>query len=240
MKIKSSPENINIWLGQINNDYKCALSVDCVIFGYTDADLYVATIHCNMPPYDGLFSLVGDLVRPDEDADQAVQRVITDRTGLKNLYFEQVFTFTKAGRHPLGRVVSVAYYSLIKLDEFFDSISSVNSDMKWMNVKEIGKLAFDHNEIFNKCFSQLKDQMKERPVGFSLLPKKFTLNQLQELFEIILEIKLDKRNFRRKLLAMEILNDLNEFQTHVSHRPAKYYSFNRELYEKKKSEGFLF
>lgn len=240
MKIKNGTENINIWLEQINNDYKCALSVDCVIFGYTDADLYVATIRCNMPPYDGLFSLVGDLVRPDEDADQAVQRVITERTGLKNLYFEQVFTFTNARRHPLGRVVSVAYYSLIKLDEYLDSSSSVNSEMKWMNVKEIGKLAFDHNEIFTKCFSQLKDQMKERPVGFSLLPKKFTLNQLQELFEIILEIKLDKRNFRRKLLAMDILNDLNEFQADVSHRPAKYYSFNRELYEKKKSEGFLF
>lgn len=240
MKINHNAENINIWLGQINNDFKCALSVDCVIFGYTAADLYVATIKCNMPPYEGLYSLVGDLVQPGEDADHAVNRVITERTGLKNLFFEQVYTFTATDRHPLGRVVSIAYYSLIKLDEFLDSSTSINSDMKWTNVKEIGNLAFDHNEILDKCLSQLKDQLKERPVGFSLLPKKFTLNQLQELFEVILGVKLDKRNFRRKLLSLEILNDLNEYQAEVSHRPAKYYSFNKELYDKRKSEGFLF
>lgn len=233
-------ENINTWLSQINNDYKAALSVDCVIFGYTDADLYVGTIKCNMPPYEGLPSLVGDLVRPDENADQAVNRIIIEKTGFKNLYFEQVHTFTNTDRHPLGRVVSIAYFSLIKLDEYQRAESSNTKELNWINLKENFILAFDHNQILEKCITQLKDQIKDRPVGFNLLPKKFTINQLQELYEVILQIKLDKRNFRRKLLSLGILSDIEEFQTEVSHRPAKYYSFNKQLYDKRKSDGFLF
>ena len=240
MNSTNTSENINIWLSQINTDYKAALSVDCVIFGYTEADLYVAVIDCNMPPYEGLYSLVGDLVRPNENANEAAHRIVKQRTKLKDLYLEQVHTFTNVDRHPLGRVISIAYFSLIKLDEYWGKEPEDFPSMKWINVNEIDKLAFDHNEILDKCIAQLRDQIKAQPLGFNLLPKKFTLNQLQELYEVILQIQLDKRNFRRKLLGFGMLQELDEYQQAVSHRPAKYYTFDKELFDKRKSEGFLF
>ncbi|MCB0645687.1 MAG: NUDIX hydrolase [Saprospiraceae bacterium] len=236
---KATQENINSWISQINVDYKLALSVDCVIFGYTEADLFIALTRCDMPPYEGDFSLVGDLVRPHENLDEAAQRILHDRTGLPNVYLEQVQTFGNINRHPLGRVVTVAYYSLIKLDEYYDKLP-FDDYMVWKNIKEVKSLAFDHKEILDICLSRLQKQMKEQPVGFNLLPKKFTLNQLQQLYEVVLDLKLDKRNFRRKLKSLDILQDQDEVQTDVSHRPAKLYSFNLAMYHQNGIDGFLF
>lgn len=231
-------QNINTWISEINVDHKMALSVDIVLLGYTEADLNIALIPCNMPPYENQHSLVGDIVRSTENLNQAARRVIKDRVGIKDLYIEQVEAFSSVDRHPLGRVVTIAYYSLIKLDQ--EVRSNQHPDLVWKNIDEVDTLAFDHKEILDTCLEKLRTQMREEPVGFNLLPKKFTLKQLQELYEVVLKMHFDKRNFRRKLKNLNILQDVEELQTEVSHRPAKLYSFNKELYNEKKLNGLLF
>lgn len=231
---ESNDENINIWISQIESDYKLAMSVDCVIFGYNEADLFVALIKCNMPPYEGKLSLVGDLLKDTEDLETAAQRIVKQRTGLEEVYLEQVQSFSKIGRHPLGRVVTTAFYSLLKIDDYLKFIPE-NCPLIWKKVNEVSNLAFDHDEIFDVCLTKLRKQIKEHPVGFSLLPMKFTLNQLQQLYEVILGIEFDKRNFRRKLKNLDIIKDEKETEKDVPHRPAKLYSFDIEKYESNNS-----
>lgn len=220
-------ENINTWLTEINSEAKAAISVDCVIFGYDAHSLKVLSIKCNMPPHNGKLSLIGDVLRGNETLDEAASRIIKERTGLSNLYFEQVEAFGDPGRHPLGRVITISYYSLILINEH-QLIDDQNKDLKWVSVNNIEEMAFDHMRILNTSYERLKKRMQDHPLGFSLLPKKFTLIQLQRLYEIILGVKLDKRNFRRKLNTLGLLKDLNENQKDVSHRPAKLYSLDQE------------
>lgn len=233
---EETKKNLTSWLEKINRDFKLAISVDCVIFGYTDADLYIALRPCTMPPFEGDLSLVGELLEPHETLDTAAKRILFDRTQLDDVYLEQVQTFSDIDRHPLGRVITVAYYSLIKLDEYYDNLPE-SGDLQWIKIQEVKTLAFDHNQILDCCLSRLQFQLREQPVGFSLLPKKFTLNQLQQLYEVILGITIDKRNFRRKLKSLDILQDQGEHQTDVSHRPAKLYSFCEASYQDRVAEG---
>ena len=226
-------ENINTWLSELNSDAKAAVSVDCVIFGYNEKEISVLQIECNMPPHEGKMSLLGDLVKAHETLDQAAARVLEKITGLSNLYLEQVQAFSQPDRHPLGRVISIAYYSLIKKDAY-ELIDKEHKHLQWVPISEISDMAFDHKHIIDACYAQLKRRIREKPIGFSLLPKKFTLIQLQRLYEIILDIELDKRNFRRKLNNTELLIDIGEMQVDVAHRPAKLYSFDHELYESKR------
>lgn len=232
-------QNINIWLSHIGEDSKVALSVDCVIFGYDYESLKILLLECNMPPFEGLPSLVGDLVKGNETLDEAARRVLLQRTGIHNLYLEQVATFSDVNRHPLGRVVSTAYYSLIKLENYTMRPQG-NEKVFWQDIASLDRLAFDHNHILNLCIDRLKKRVREKPIGFNLLPPKFTLLQLQSLYEIILDIELDKRNFRRKLRSLEVLIEHNETQKDVSHRPARLYSFDKEAYNKKLEEGIHF
>lgn len=238
-KTNSSPqqENINTWLSQIHTEFKLAMSVDCVIFGYTDADLFVALRECNMPPYEGELSLVGDLLKNNEDLDTAAMRIVSERTSLKNIYLEQVQCFSHLNRHPLGRVVTVAYYSLVKIDDYH-ALEEKDHSLIWKNVNTVDQLAFDHKIIFDTCLEKLRKQLREHPIGFNLLPKKFTINQLQQLYEVILGVTLDKRNFRRKLKSMDVIKDLNESEKDVAHRPAKLYSFDLDKFLK--SDKFEF
>ena len=222
----SEKENINIWLSQIHNEYKLAVSIDCVVFAYTDNDLYVLLIRCNMPPYVGLYSLVGDILEPRESLDEAAARILKERTGLDHVYLEQVKAYGELDRHPLGRVVTISYFSLIKLEDAKEIRNDMDGDyLKWEKVKDVGKLAFDHNMILNDCLKVLRKRLKTQAVGFNLLPEKFTLNHLQQLYEVVLSEKLDKRNFRKKLKASGYLTELKEYQKDVSHRPARLYSF---------------
>jgi 8-oxo-dGTP diphosphatase len=222
----SEKENINIWLSQIHNEYKLALSIDCVVFAYTDNDLYVLLIRCNMPPYVGLYSLVGDILEPRESLDGAAARILKERTGLDHVYLEQVKAYGQPDRHPLGRVVTVSYFSLIKLEDAKEIRNDLDGDyLKWEKVKDVKRLAFDHNMILDDCLKVLRKRLKTQAVGFNLLPEKFTLNDLQQLYEVVLAEKLDKRNFRKKLKASGYLTELKEYQTDVSHRPARLYSF---------------
>lgn len=236
LHIEDTKINLSSWLEKINRDCKLAISVDCVIFGYTDADLYIALRPCTMPPFEGDLSLVGELLEPHETLDVAAKRVLFERTQLEDVYLEQVQTFSDIDRHPLGRVITVAYYSLIKLDEYYDNLPD-SGDLQWVKIQDVKTLAFDHNAILDCCLARLQLQLREQPVGFSLLPKKFTLNQLQQLYEVILGITIDKRNFRRKLKSLDILQDQGEHQTDVSHRPAKLYSFCKESYQDRVAGG---
>lgn len=237
---KSVNENINTWISQINNDYKTAISVDCVIFGYNEESLKVLTIRCDMPPYEDQYSLVGDLLRPDENLNQAARRILLKRTGLTDVHMEQVEAFSAIGRHPLGRVITIAYYSLLQLDEQLEQKIADHTDLEWQNVKHVDTLAFDHKEIMDICLERLRVHLRERPIGFGLLPEQFSLKQLQMLYETVLDVELDKRNFRRKLRSLDILIDLNTNQEMVNHRPAKLYSFDKSAYEKKRGKGFTF
>ncbi|NNF35605.1 MAG: NUDIX hydrolase [Saprospiraceae bacterium] len=240
MSINTTHENINTWLSHLKEDYKVAISVDCVIFGYDNQELKVLLLESNMPPFEGQESLVGDLVRPSETLDDAAQRILEQRTGIINLYLEQVATFSDIDRHPLGRVISTAYYSLIKVQDYAPEVKPDGLKVTWKSIQDINQLAFDHNLILNTCLQMLQRRVREKPIGFSLLPHKFTLKQLQSLYEAILGIKLDKRNFRRKIKNSEILIEHSESQQDVRHRPAKYYSFNKENYNRKLEAGYSF
>lgn len=236
----SSVQNINTWLTQINNDFKTAISVDCVIFGYDDDALKILVSECDMPPYENEYSLLGDLVHPDETTDEAAKRVLIAKTGFTDVFLEQVQVFSDHNRHPLGRVITVAYYSLIKIDDDHLTHLEKNVNLQWKEVNEINSLAFDHFNIMHTCLKKMQKQIREQPIGFNLLPQKFSLLQLQRLYEVILNVELDKRNFRRKLSGLGILHDIGEIQESVSHRPARLYTFDKSVYEKKKKSGFNF
>jgi len=233
-------QNINTWLSQIQNEYKAAVSVDCVIFGYDETTLRVLTLRSDMPPYEGMGSLVGDLLRPEETLDEAASRILKQRTGLEEVPMEQVQAFSKVNRHPLARVITIAYYSLVNLTEDILERSESSDLVEWKSITEVGDLAFDHNEIMNTCLQSLRAHVRESPIGFSLLPQKFSLKQLQHLYELVLDIKLDKRNFRRKLRSLDLLIDLDEIQQGVNHRPAQLYTFDAEKYKNKRKQGFSF
>lgn len=215
----------------ISTEHKLAFSVDCVIFAYDEKSLKVLLIKCTMPQYKGKWSLIGDLVSADEDIEDAAKRVMNQYTSFDQFSLEQVYTFGTIDRHPLGRVISTAYYTLFKFDE--ESLRQVDDNHQWFDVKGLTGLAFDHDFILEKCLSKIRKSLRESPIGFSFLPEKFTLSELQNLYEVVLDFKLDKRNFRRKLKKLDLLIDTEELQTEVSHRPAKLYKFDFDRYNER-------
>lgn len=224
----------------LGNFFKSAFTVDNVIFGFDEADLKVLLIKRGEEPYQGKWALPGHFVYSDEDLHSAANRVLEELTGLKNVYLEQVKTFGAVDRHPVGRVITVAYYSLIKIADYNLHASSFAKKAKWHSISKVMDLAFDHAEILDACFQLLKRRVRRRPVGFELLPPKFTLTELQHLYEAILETDLDKRNFRKKILSMNLLVDLKEVQEGVAHRPARLYKFDQQKYQKFLAEGYIF
>ena len=222
--------------------YKFAVSVDNVIFGFDDGDLKVLLIKRGAPPFEGMWALPGDLVYPDEDLENSAERILKELTGLVDVYLEQVETFGKVDRHPIGRVITTAYFSLVKISKYQLTPASFANKAQWHSVSDAKNfsLPFDHHEILESCLRRLKRRVRGRPLGFELLPRKFTLTQLQHLYESILETELDKRNFRKKILSMNLLKDLEEMQVGVAHRPARLYQFDKDKYEKFVSEGFNF
>ena len=218
--------------------FNIAVSVDCVIFCYENKELKVLLIKSDLAEFSGLFSLLGDLVRPDVDLDSASYRILREKTGLDNVYLEQVHTFGSISRHPSGRVITTAYYSLI--DAGHHKFRLNHNDLKWHGMKSIKKLAFDHKMILDTCLARLREQVMEHPVIFNLLPEKFSLRELQELYEAILSTGLDRRNFRKKIAIKDWLVDLNEMESDVPHRPGKLYSLKPEFKVKanrRKSSG---
>ena len=207
--------------------FNIAVSVDCVIFGYDNKKLKVLLIKSDLEEFEDLNSLLGDLVRPDEDLEDAPYRVLHQRTGLHDVYLEQVQTFGKLGRHPSGRVVTAAYYSLVDIKSH--KLQLTANELHWHNVNQIDRLAFDHKLIFDTCLQRLREKILEHPVIFNLLPEKFSLRELQDLYEAILGVELDRRNFRKRITLKNWLVDLNEMEEDVPHRPGKLYKLRTHL-----------
>ncbi|MBE2209665.1 MAG: NUDIX hydrolase [Saprospiraceae bacterium] len=225
---------------EFDNFFKSAFTVDNVIFGFDEGDLKVLLIKRGEAPYMGQWALPGYFVYPNEDLDTAANRVLEELTGLRHVYLEQVKTFGAVNRHPFGRVITVAYFSLVKINDYKLQPASIARKAQWHPVSEVKELAFDHFGILQSCFQRLKSSVRWRPIGFELLPPHFTLTELQHLYEAILETELDKRNFRKKILGMDLLLDLDQTQEGVAHRPAKLYRFDREKYLRFQAEGFNF
>jgi 8-oxo-dGTP diphosphatase len=219
---------------EVQNLNKVALSVDCVIFGFDEDKLKVLLIRSDLQKYEGQWSLLGDLVSPEEGLDEAANRILKQRTGMTDVFLEQVHTFGEVDRHPASRVVTVAYCSLINVQHH--KLNILDNELHWHDVDSVSDMAFDHKEIFIKSYSQLQKRVKEHPLGFSLLPRKFSLRELQNLYEAILNIKLDRRNFRKKFFAMDFLVDLNEIEVDVPHRPGRLYKFDYQKYERSKKK----
>ena len=225
-------KSLQVIQSEVESSNRIALSVDCIIFGFDEEKLKVLLIRSDLKKYSGKWSLLGDLVFPSEDLDASAYRILKQRTGLSDVYLEQVSTFGTVSRHPAGRVVTVAYCSLINVQHH--KLNILDNELHWHDVKNITDLAFDHQQIFDTCLKQLQKRVQEHPLGFNLLPKKFSLRDLQNLYEAILYIKLDRRNFRKKFFSMDLLIDLDEMEQDVPHRPGKLYKFNFEKYGKKK------
>lgn len=220
--------------------FQSAFSVDNVIFAFDQGKMQVLLIKRADEPFKNQWALPGALVDIDENLRDAPMRTLKELTGLENVFLEQVFTFGKVDRHPRGRVITVAYYSLIDKNAFSLQASSFAQEVKWLSINDIDSLAFDHYEIMIVCLRRLQESVRRRPIGFELLPETFTLSDVQDLYEAILNKELDKRNFRKKILSLKILDDINKYQQNVAHRPAKLFKFNLEKYEQFKDRGFNF
>ncbi|MCT4622805.1 MAG: NUDIX domain-containing protein [Schleiferiaceae bacterium] len=220
--------------------FQFGLSVDCVVFGYHENKLKVLLIRRGAAPFKGEWALPGDLVYPNENIDVAARRIVQDLTGISKLYMEQTKVYGQVDRHPAGRVITTGYYSLIDIDKHDPQASAWADGVYWMDLDDCPSLAFDHDEILKDAVQILRDKVRHRPIGFELLPKKFALAQLQELYEALLNADYDKANFRKRILSKGLLIDLKEYQTGVSHRPARLYSFDEDRYNVLKEKGFSF
>ncbi|PID92171.1 MAG: NUDIX hydrolase [Bacteroidetes bacterium] len=234
------------------------ISVDCVIFGFRDTRLKVLLIEREYFDSEGLphrdYKLPGDFPAPGEDLDMAAYRTLEELTGLRDIYLKQYAVFGKPDRlsasidrnwlyattgHRIERVVSSAYFALVSIPET-ERVQKMHSRTKWTDLKTIPKLAFDHNDIIDTGYRHLQEIIRYEPIGFELLPEKFTLRQLQNVYEGILDCKLDNRNFRKKALKASYLEQLDEKQRGVAHKPAHFYHFNRMKYEKSRKNFYGF
>ena len=223
------------------SDYlKFGLSIDCVVFGYNEGRVQVLLIERNAEPYKNNWALPGELVSIDTNLEDAANDILQNLTGLSNIFMEQFFTFGSVDRHPAGRVTTVGYYSLVGSSKYKPIASSWAKSIKWFDISDLPNLAFDHDQILQKGINTLKRRVRYRPVGFELLTNKFTLSELQDLYEAILDYKFDKPNFRKKILSMDLLIQLDEFQENVSHRPAKLFMFDETRYKQLREDGFVF
>src|SRR2546426_9387906 len=219
---------------------RAALTVDCVVFGFDEGELKVLLIERALEPFKGKWALPGGFVRVDETLDEAARRELQEEAGLRNVFLEQLYTFGAVDRDPRERVVSVAYYALVKLADFSTKAATDAADARWFPISKVPRLAFDHANILATALTRLKGKVRYQPIGFELLPPKFTLSQLQHLYEAVLAAKLDKRNFRKKVLGLGLLVPLRGTLQAGRHRPAQLFSFDTQRYENLNRKGFNF
>lgn len=227
--------------GEISKaDVMKSITIDCTVFGFQNGSLEVLLIKHASGISKGKWGLPGGWILKDEDIDYAAHRLLQELTGLDRIYLEQLKAFGDPARFPLGRVITIGYYALIKREEYNLKAGFTASEAKWHKVREIPNLIYDHNKILVYSLQQLQKKVRQAPIGFKLLPEKFTLLQLMQLYEEILNIEIDKPNFRRKILKMKLLRELEEKQKDVSHRAAKLYKFDQQVYKKLTEKGFNF
>ncbi|MCB0632538.1 MAG: NUDIX domain-containing protein [Saprospiraceae bacterium] len=215
------------------------VAVDCIIFGFDGSDLQALIIKRGFEPEKGKWSLMGGFIREKENADEAAARILYQLTGLENIYMEQLYAFTDINRDSAARVISIAYFALINIRDYSEQLA-LEHEAHWFPINELPPLVFDHDKMVAKAKRLLQRKVATHPIGFELLPEKFTLPQLQSLYEAIYETPLDKRNFTRKILSLGILNKLNEKEKESSRRGAYYYVFDSVKYGKMQSNGVKF
>ena len=216
------------------------LSVDSVVFGFKNNKLEVLLIKRKRNPKKDCWALPGGFVLKSETLDEAAVRILEETSNVKNIYLEQVHTFSEIDRFPLRRVISVAYFALVDPEKHYLKPGVDTTDVNWFNVNDEIAFPFDHQDIFQRALKQLRQRVRTKPIGFELLPKKFSLTQLQNLYECILGEKLDKRNFRKRILGYKMLIPLNDFQKDVAHRAARLYKFDSKAYQELRNNGFNF
>ena len=217
-----------------------ALSIDCLIFGFKEKELDILLVQHGEGISKGKWALPGGWIKYNEGLDDAAIRILNELTGVSNIYLEQLEAFGNVGRYPTKRVITIAYYALVKPEDYTLQAGFTAADAKWFKLSTVPELPYDHATILSQGLSYLKHKLRHAPIGFNLLPKKFTLLQLQELYEALLNKKLDKPNFRRKLMKMELLVPCKEKQTDVSHRAANLYRFDKKIYDQLAEKGFTF
>ena len=213
-----------------------AVTTDCVIFGFNGERLQVLLSERGIEPYKGRWAFPGGFLKMDETAEEGAKRELKEETGLENAYIQQLHTFSAPNRDPRERVITIAYYALVKIQEVKGGDDAASA--RWFPLDEIPPLAFDHDYILRLATQRLREQIHFQPIGFELLPEKFTIKELQSLYEAILGINFDRRNFAKKMLHLEILTELNETVWPTPKREARLYKFNSDKYEELKRKGF--
>jgi len=218
------------------------LTVDCVIFGLDLEEewLKVLLIERDLEPFGGMWAIPGGFVRRDETPEGAATRELEEETGLTDVFLEQLYTFGDPGRDPRGWVVSVAYYALVSPEKHTIHAATDARQARWFPVNALPRLAFDHAGILATALERIRGKLTYAPIGFELLPQKFTIKQLQKLYEIVLGTKLDNRNFRKKIFGMDVLRELDEMQKGVPHRAARLYKFDERKYRQMIRRGLNF
>ncbi len=219
---------------------RAALATDCVIFSFDGTSIKLLLIERDNEPYRNEWALPGGFLSISETASECALRILKEKAGLENVFIEQLYTFSDINRDPRERIISITYFSLINKHQYELVAGRDTIKAEWFNISELPVLAFDHKNIVGYALSRLKGKVRYQPVGFELLEKKFTLPQLQQLYEAILGTNIDKRNFRKKILGMGLLNPLEEKEKNVAHKAARYYSFDKEAYKKLTETGFNF
>ena len=207
------------------------VSVDCIIFGFNEDGLSLLLLKRNFEPAKGEWSLMGGFIQQNESADEAAKRILAELTGLQDVYMEQVYTFGEIHRDPGERVISIAYYALININEY-DRELVQKHNAYWMNINELPPLIFDHPQMVEKAQEMMRAQASTEPIGFNLLPKLFTLSQLQSLYEAIYGEPIDKRNFRKRVAEMDFIEKTDKIDKTGSKRGAALYKFNNKVYRK--------
>jgi 8-oxo-dGTP diphosphatase len=215
-------------------------SVDCVIFGFEKSVLEVLLIKRAIEPMSGMWALPGGFVKTDEHIQKAAERVLLETTGVEEPYLEEITIFDDPKRYPLWRVISIGYFALISPEHYTLTAGPDTTEVRWVPLESLPELPFDHNEIIAGALEKLRRRVRSKPIGFELLPKKFTLPQLQRLYEVILGKTLDKRNFRKKLFPMHFVKKLNQKESNNKRRAAFLYQFDKMKYTQLKKKGFLF
>ncbi|NMH28624.1 NUDIX hydrolase [Flavobacterium silvaticum] len=220
------------------NQKKILLAVDCIIFGFDNKNLKILLIKRDFEPEKGHWSLMGGFIEPDEAIDDAANRILNDLTGLDNVYLEQLRAYGAVDRDPFERTISIGYYALIPISD--KTILNKEFSAKWFNIADAPKLIFDHSTMVANAMARLRRRALGKPIGFELLPEKFTMKQLQTLYEAILGEELDKRNFINKINALDILLKTEEKDMNSSRKGSFLYTFDEVKYRRKVEEGFSF
>ncbi|CAL2095733.1 NUDIX hydrolase [Tenacibaculum sp. 190524A02b] len=216
------------------------VAVDAVVFGYDKKQLSVLLIKRGVQPFKDSWALPGGLVKENESLEEAVQRELEEETGVTIDYLEQLYTFGKPGRDPRNRVVSVTYFGLVSPQHFKIAAATDAAEVQWFSINELPELAFDHSIILDKALKRLQSKINYQPIGFELLKKEFPFSDLENLYQTILDRKIDRRNFRKKILSFDILIETDKIHKPSSGRPAKLFKFNSEKYKELEDKGFHF